>query len=118
MKTAFKWAAWTCVLIIVALSLLPSDEMMRTGADGHLEHAAAYAGTAFFFGMAYSAESRLAGIAGSLVTLAGTMELLQHFSPGRHPAFSDFAASSLGALLGLAVAGLALRHAPRAQARG
>ena len=31
---------------------------------------------------------------------AGVLEYLQHFSPGRHPAVEDFAASALGALCG------------------
>jgi VanZ family protein len=52
---------------------------------------------------------------------AGVLEYLQHFSPGRHPAFLDFAASALGALCGgLAIillwrlrSGLLLNGAPR-----
>ena len=104
MKTVFRLAAWLCVAIIVALSLLPSDSMARTGADSRLEHAMAYAGTAFFVGLGYLEEEHWATLAGLMAALAGTMELLQHFSPGRHPAFADFAASSLGALIGLAVA--------------
>lgn len=104
MKTAFRLAAWLCVAIIVVLSLLPSDDMARTGADGRLEHAMAYAGTAFFVGLGYLVEERWATLAGLMMALAGMMELLQHFSPGRHPGFPDFAASSLGALIGLAVA--------------
>jgi VanZ family protein len=36
---------------------------------------------------------------------AGILEYLQNFSPGRHPAIEDFAASALGALCGgLAIA--------------
>ena len=31
---------------------------------------------------------------------AGILEYLQHFSPGRHPALADFAASAVGALCG------------------
>lgn len=111
MRRVFAVATWTCVLIIVVLSLLPGNEMVRTGFDGHLEHAAAYAGTGFFAGIAYRVEERWLRLAGLLAALAGTMELLQHFSPGRHPAFSDFAASSSGGIIGLAVAALALRHA-------
>jgi hypothetical protein len=36
---------------------------------------------------------------------AGIREYLRHFSPGRHPAIEDFAASALGVLCGgLAIA--------------
>jgi hypothetical protein len=35
-------------------------------------------------------------IVGSFCAYAGVLECLQHFSPGRTPAFSDFAASALG----------------------
>ncbi|MBP2292797.1 VanZ family protein [Azospirillum rugosum] len=109
-KTAVTLAAWACIVTIVVLSLAPADEMVRTGADGHLEHTAAYAGTGFFVGIAYRVEERWAVLGGLMSALAGTMEILQHFSPGRHPGFSDFGASSIGAVIGLAVAGLAVRN--------
>jgi VanZ family protein len=37
---------------------------------------------------------------GGFWVYAGILEYLQHFSPGRHPAIEDFAASALGALCG------------------
>jgi hypothetical protein len=43
--------AWGCVVLLAVLSLLPAEEMVRTGVDGHLEHVIAYAGTAFLFGL-------------------------------------------------------------------
>lgn len=111
-RTAFTLAAWGCVLAIAVLSLLPAQDMVRTGADGHFEHTAAYAGAGFFIGIAYRVEERWLILGTLLAALAGSMEILQHFSPGRHPAFSDFAASSIGAAVGLAAAGLAVRKAP------
>lgn len=110
LRTAFTLAAWAFIAAIVVLSLAPADEMVRTGVDGHLEHTAAYAGTAFFVGLAYRVEERWAVLGVLMSALAGTMEILQHFSPGRHPAFSDFGASSIGAVIGLAAAGLAVRN--------
>ncbi|MCW2240308.1 VanZ family protein [Azospirillum canadense] len=109
-RTAFTLAAWACIVTIVVLSLVPAEEMVRTGVDGHLEHTAAYAGTGFFVGLAYRVEDRWAVLGVLMSALAGTMEILQHFSPGRHPAFSDFGASSIGAVIGLAAAGLAVRN--------
>jgi len=104
MRTACKLAAWVCVAVIVLLSLLPAEGMARTGADGRVEHAIAYAGTAFFVGMGYWSDRRWPALVGLLIALAGSMELLQHVSPGRHPGLPDFAASSLGAVIGLMVA--------------
>jgi hypothetical protein len=59
--------------------------MVRTGVDGHLEHAIAYAGTAFLFEMGYPDWGRKRPAAG-LVIYAAVLEGLQTFSPGRHPA--------------------------------
>ena len=35
------------------LSLLPAEELVRTSLGGHIEHATAYAGTAFVIGRSY-----------------------------------------------------------------
>jgi VanZ family protein len=43
---------------------------------------------------------------------AGILEYLQHFSPGRHSALGDFAASALGALVGGLVIALIRRRWP------
>jgi VanZ family protein len=40
---------------------------------------------------------------------AGLLEYLQHFSPGRHPAIEDFAASAFGAFAGGLAAALLVR---------
>jgi VanZ family protein len=53
-------------------------------------------------------------LASGLTLLAGTMEVLQHFVPGRHPAVADAIASSLGGLLGLALGGLLFELATQA----
>ena len=39
-------------------------------------------------------------IIGGFWLYAATLEYLQHFAPGRHPAVEDFLASALGALCG------------------
>ena len=95
--------AWCCVVLLAVLSLLPAEEMVRTGADGHLEHAIAYAGTAFLFGMSYPDWGWKRPAAG-LVAYAAVLEVLQTFSPGRHPAAEDWLAGSAGVLLGIGAA--------------
>ena len=37
---------WWCVILLVFLSLLPAEDMARTGFPGELEHFVAYAGSA------------------------------------------------------------------------
>jgi VanZ family protein len=41
---------------------------------------------------------------------AGVLEYLQHFSPGRHPAIGDFAATAIGAVCGGLAVALLLRR--------
>jgi len=51
-------------------------------------------------------------IIGGFWVYAGILEYLQHFSPGRHPAIADFAASALGALCGGLAIALLWRRLP------
>ena len=37
---------WFCVVLLAVLSLLPAQDMVRTGFPGRVEHIAAYAGSA------------------------------------------------------------------------
>ena len=95
-------AAWSCIVALSVLSLIPKAHMPRTGFGGQVEHILAYLGTALVVASAYGATGRLRIVAG-LVTYAGALELLQNFSPGRTPAIEDFACSSIGVLLGIAL---------------
>jgi VanZ family protein len=101
-------AAWSCIVALVVLSLLPKQHMLRTGFGGHIEHILAYLGTAFVVAFAYGHTRRL-HIVGGLIAYAGMLELLQNFSPGRTPAIEDFACSSLGVLLGVGLYAIADR---------
>lgn len=91
-----------CIVLLVILSLLPAHDMVRTGAPKALEHFTAYFLTALFLSLGFGRRAALMlGIV--LVGIAGLMEGLQHFSPGRTPHLSDFLASASGALLGVAL---------------
>ena len=92
--------AWCCVVLLAVLSLLPAEEMVRTGLPGRLEHFVAYAGSAAIAMAGYGERRGGVQIIGGLWVYAGILEYLQHFSPGRHPTIEDFAASALGALCG------------------
>src|ERR1700730_389918 len=96
----FVFLTWCCVAILAFLSLLPAQEMVRTGFPGQLEHFVAYAGSAAIAMSGYGLNRKAPWVIGYFWLCAGILEYLQHFSPGRHPAVEDFAASALGALCG------------------
>src|SRR5216684_7916076 len=98
--TVRRVLTWCCVILLAVLSLLPSQAMVRTGLPGRLEHFVAYAGSAAIAMAGYGASRGGMQIIGGFWVYAGILEYLQHFSPGRHPAIEDFAASALGALCG------------------
>lgn len=100
LRTSLHFLTWCCVALLAFLSLLPAEEMARTGFPGEIEHFAAYAGSASITMAGYGLNRGRVLIVVALWLYAGMLEYLQHFSPGRHPAFLDFAASALGALCG------------------
>ena len=101
----FRVLTWCCVILLAVLSLLPAQEMVRTGLPGRVEHFVAYAGSAAVAMVGYGPSQGAVRIIGCFWVYGGILEYLQHFSPGRHPSIWDFAASALGALCGgLAVA--------------
>jgi VanZ family protein len=102
-RRAAHAAGWFCVALLAVLSLLPADEMVvRTGFGGRIEHALAYAGTALLLGLARRGPGRPAAC---LAAYAACLELLQRFSPGRSPAFSDWMVGSAGVLAGVGAPG-------------
>ena len=108
--TTFQVLTWFCVILLAVLSLLPAQEMVRTGLPGRLEHFVAYAGSAAVAMVGYGPSQGVVWIIGCFWLYGGILEYLQHFSPGRHSSIWDFAASALGALCGgLAVAVLLWR---------
>lgn len=97
---AFRPAFFACIVLLVVLSWLPGNEMVRTGESGRFEHVVAYFGTAIIMALAYRASPRLLAQSLLLVALGAILEVGQLFVPGRNSAFLDFAASSTGAALG------------------
>ena len=98
-QLAFRFAAWSCVVLIACLSLVPETLEVRTPAPAGVEHALAYAGTAALMILAYPSRSVWL-VAGLLAAYSGLMELLQTFAPGRHPGLDGVAWSSAGAVIG------------------
>lgn len=93
---------------IAALSLVPGDQRPHSSFPGGVEHFAAYAVAGVLLAFAYARwRDRLCGLLG-LAVAASCFELLQHFSPGRHPSVSDALASASGAAFGAAIGALSL----------
>ena len=111
LDTSLRFLTWGCVILLAILSLLPDQQMVRTGLPGRVEHFVAYAGSAAIAMAGYDANRGGMQIIGGFWVYAAILEYLQHFSPGRHPAIGDFAASALGALCGGLVIVLLWRRA-------
>jgi VanZ family protein len=112
LMTSLRVLTWCCLVLLAILSLLPAQQMVRTGLPGRLEHFVAYAGSAAITMAGYGASRGAMQIIGGFWAYAGILEYLQHFSPGRHPSIADFAASALGALCGGLAIALLWRRLP------
>jgi VanZ family protein len=100
LRTSLRFLTWVCVGLLGLLSLLPAQDMVRTGLTGPFEHFAAYTGSGAIAMAGYGLNRGAVRVIGCFWVYAGILEYLQHFSPGRNPAVVDFAASALGVLCG------------------
>jgi VanZ family protein len=116
--TPLPWTRiWTilCLLALAVLSWTPGSIMVRTGIlSTHQEHFLAYLLSALTISIAQGRFMPAAWPGFALVCYAGVLEMGQLYVPGRHPAFADFMASSLGAISGILLALLFARAAARA----
>jgi VanZ family protein len=98
---AARVGAGFCIIALAVLSWTPGFYMVRTEVlTGHEEHFLAYLISGLIIAAA-PRRSRPVQIAVLLCLYAGVLELGQNLVPGRHPAIEDFAASALGALVGI-----------------
>ena len=118
--TPQQWTRiWTilCMLALAVLSWTPGSIMVRTGIlSTHQEHFLAYLLSALTISAAQGRVPPGAWPGFALVCYAGLLEIGQIYVPGRHPAFADFLASSLGAVVGMVLALILARAAIRAAA--
>ena len=101
-RALLRAAGIACLVLIVFLSLIPGNWQVRTGAPGPLEHFVAYLITALVIQVAF--RPRPVALVAALAILGGSMEILQHFSPGRDPQIIGFLASALGGAAGTYIA--------------
>ena len=80
-KSSLRFLTWCCVVVLAFLSLLPAEDMVRTGFPGELEHFAAYAGSGAIAMAAYGLNRGAIWVIGGFWLYAGILEYLQHFSP-------------------------------------
>jgi len=106
-------AAVLAIGVVVLLSVIPGHLQVRTEAPKIAEHFAAYLLAALVFMWAFGSPVRAPIVVACLVALSGALEIAQLWVPGRTAAFEDWAASSLGALAGVAAALLLSRMAGR-----
>jgi len=111
LKTASRILAWSCILAVAFLSLIPAEQMLRTGFNGRAEHVLAYAATGFVTGLAFAERGLLRTIL-ALLAYAGGLEYLQRFSPGRISSIEDFMFSGTGVLVGVGALALLARWLP------
>jgi hypothetical protein len=109
--TSRRVLTWCCVILLAVLSLLPAAEMTRTGFPGEIEHLSPTPGRQRSRWQATARGEVSRGSSEAFGCMRASWKYLQHFSPGRHPAIEDFAASALGALRGGVVIALLWRRA-------
>ena len=95
----FRAAGWTCVALITYLSLVPQEMEVRTTLPAGVEHLIAYAGAAALLRLGHPRQGYWT-IAAALFIYSAGLELLQAFSPGRHPGLGGAIWSGIGAFIG------------------
>jgi VanZ family protein len=100
-------AAWTALMIIVVLTVVPPGLRPVTVAPHGIEHAAAFLLAGILFGIAYVGREWIL-TAGAIVFCAA-IEAAQLYVPGRHARISDLIVDSAAGITGVLVSALA-RH--------
>ena len=96
-------AGWFAVLVIIVLSVMPGQLRPDVLGEKHIEHLAAYVGTAMLLATGYPGRAQLIKIGILLPLCSGILEIVQLGISGRTSSVADFVASSLGAWIGVAV---------------
>ena len=105
-------------VVLAVLSWTPGQHMVRTGMlSGTDEHFLAHLLAATAVAAAVRRADLMLWTLLALVAYAGVLELGQYLVPGRDPALGDFAASALGAMMGVGTVWLSYRVLSRAWRR-
>jgi len=113
-----KAAGAACVIAIIVFSLIPQAERVSTGLPGKYEHFLAYSVTGLILGLAIPGKKGPILAGGFLIALACLLEVLQLWSPGRHPRVSDAIVGAVSGILGAAIAAWLRRNASEPRPSG
>ena len=110
----FRALTWCAVIALAILSWTPGDYMIRPGWGHHLEHVSAYLDIERGCLAGLRAPDRLhPGREHCFAGTRGSWRSVRIGSPGRTPAFDDFAASAIGTLFGVTLTWLWLTYRPQ-----
>src|SRR5262249_20879746 len=99
--------AWSLLLGIVVMTVVPSSLRVDTETPGGVEHAVTFFTTGVAFGSAYRLGTIRLCVAG--VVLCALIELLQLAVPDRHARLNDFFIDAVSACIGIAIPWIARR---------
>jgi VanZ family protein len=102
MTILFRLLAWALAAAVTFATLGPAGYRPRSDFGQNGEHALAFMLVGFAFGVAYRHNRRVTALL--TVVMAGAIEILQFWAPGRHARLSDFVVDALAACAGLAMA--------------
>jgi len=105
---------WIGATTVTVLSLLPQSALPPLpDINDKIEHASAYLALALVAGPAWPRLADHARTAIALILLGGAIEIAQLWVPGRSAEWGDFAADTIGVVLGVAVFRLGARRRAR-----
>jgi VanZ family protein len=92
-------AAWSALLAIVVLTVVPPNLRPTTNAPHDFEHAVAFLIAGILFGSAYAGLEWILSV--GAVAFCGMIEVLQLYVPGRHARWIDFVVDAVAAVAGV-----------------
>ena len=101
--------AWSVLLAIVVLTVVPPNLRPTTDAPHNVEHAAAFVIVGILFGLGYAGRAWILWA----VAFCGIIEFMQLYVPGRHARWIDFAVDVVAAVVGILVGAFANRALKR-----
>jgi len=106
-QTVNRAAAWTVLLAIIVLTVVPPGLRPVTHIPHKIEHAAAFLGTGILFGIAYAGRERL--LSAGAIAFCAAIEAMQLYAPGRHARISDLVVDTAAAVAGVFLGAFARR---------
>ncbi len=107
-RQPIRLLAWILLAAAVALTIVPPEFRLVTGAPSWLEHFAMFFITGSAFALGYPRSDYV--LSAAAIAFTACLELLQLFAPGRHARISDFVIDALSALIGIAISSLLTRN--------